>query len=475
MDDRPHRPKISSASFNEEVLDRLLFGAKEIDCPKMELARASVAKPCVFAGPGYIRRDEDGPLLFKIYPADLPDGFKFQDEWTGSSAAGRLIEKSRYYTLTATDYVGQTWSSDFILPGFTTGPSGVMVHGNVRELRSEKTMTYSYDSRFFRLLFLEDTDIPCNAATQTTVARAGEENAFPSISLNLATFSSCGFDFVLQREAGELVVEVKSGNDMPPQLESRVIESLEFVLARSLHCRISEKVVGSSSTIRVTAARKMSPHTTTPPPLHLNAVQAHSPLNCVWEMFDRYLNFILPHDRPDRHPCSIFIYKAREASANSPDARALGVTVAVEGMVNALHYSIGQPSPELKEAISVLKSFVKTWPGIPEWEGETSLRARLPGLINQLTSVRAVDRLYGLAQQGCVDTRLIDAWKSLRNPMAHAELPDPTARQAFYDKILAATVLLNQLVFAAIGYSGFYSDYSIHGFPTKKYPPESKS
>jgi hypothetical protein len=57
--------------------------------------------------------------------------------------------------------------------------------------------------------------------------------------------------------------------------------------------------------------------------------------------------------------------------------------------------------------------------------------------------------------------------------MAHAELPDPTERQRFFDKIMAANVLLYQLVFSAIGYGGFYSDYSTHGFPVVKYPPGS--
>ena len=35
-------------------------------------------------------------------------------------------------------------------------------------------------------------------------------------------------------------------------------------------------------------------------------------------------------------------------------------------------------------------------------------------------------------------------------------------------------VLLNQLIFYVIGYKGEYTDYSVYGYPKKKYePPET--
>ena len=205
------------------------------------------------------------------------------------------------------------------------------------------------------------------------------------------------------------------------------------------------------------------------PPVSLNSVEAYRPLQCVWQLFDRYLQFVLPHPTQDWHPCSIFIHKAREASANSPDAYALGLTVAVEGLVNELYSHLGNPSQDFKSAVSKLKEFVATWAGIPGWEGNDSLRDRLPNLISQLTSVRAVDRLYELAKQGIVESRHVDAWRQVRHPMAHAELPNGEDYQLFSDRIFSVTVLLYQIVFASIGYDSYYHDYSIHGFPVAKY------
>jgi hypothetical protein len=471
----PQQPSSSSISFNNDVVSRFSFGTKEVDCAEMELARDSTENPRVFKGPGYIKRDGNGQLLFKIYssasPTDTrPDGKRF-----GASKAGRLIERKFFYTLTAKDYSGQVWTADSILPSLERMPSVVLVHGAVRQLQATKTTTFSLLQSHLRMLFLDEFEIPCNESTLTKTFRASEDEelVFPSSSLNVAKFSSCGFDFLLKNEVGELLVEITSDNDMVPHLDTRVIESLQFVLSKSLHCRISERITGQVNTIRITSEQAVSLRTRTLPPLDYWTAEARRKVSPTWEMFDRYLRFVLPHDGPDWHPCSIHVYKEREASANSPDARALGVSVAVEGLTKLLHDDLGKPSGEFRAAVSDLREFVVGWPGVPGWCGDASLWARIHGLVDQLTSVRAADRLYLLAAGGVVEKRLVDSWKSLRNTMAHADTPNAGKRQEFYDRIMSAVVLLNQLVFSAIGYEGYYSDYSTHGFPVRRYPPGS--
>ena len=225
---------------------------------------------------------------------------------------------------------------------------------------------------------------------------------------------------------------------------------MQFVLARTLQCRVSERMAGPDCSIRVTPVRTASAGTRTLPPLHPRTLGACGRPNPAWKIFDKYLRFVLPHYGPDWHPCSIRINDAREASVNAMDARALGITVAVEGLVNLAYSGVGRTSDAHKKAVEQLRKYVTEWPGFPDGEVGASLRARLPGLMGQLNNVGAGKRLEDLADTGVVERRLVHAWKKLRHPAAHSETPDPGKRQELADHVHAAGVLLNQLVFGAI-------------------------
>lgn len=467
MRNESQRPRVSSGRFEEEVISSLVFGPKEVDCAEMELTDGLANKPRTIKGPGFLKRDEDGRISFKIYAVD-PSAVRRVAE--RPFTAGKIIDRKFYYELKAKDIRGETWSSDHILPTFTWGRFA-LVHGFVHELRSEKTSNFPTQGSFVRMQFFANSDFPCNASTGRRTIRDREEAGAGPMTLDLAKFSSCGFNFLLHQEPGSIVVEVASDDIMPPHLESRVTEALQFVLAQTLHCRISERIIGETCSIRVTPEQPKSFRTQVLPPLDFLTEEADAKPNPVWEMFDKYLRFVLPHTGPNWHPCSIHIHKAREASANSVEAWALGLSVSVEGLVKILRGDIGKPSASFKSAVSHLREYVEKWEGVPGWDGDASLRGRLPGLINQLTSFRPVDRLHQLAREEAIEERLVDSWKRLRNLSAHAETPDAQDHQNFYDSIMSASVLLNQLVFGAIGYEGDYSDYSKHGFPVRRYPP----
>jgi hypothetical protein len=466
MPTRRKSPTVASIAFNENTVTPLLLGGGEIDCPRMMLTCAYPDLP-VYSGPGFLRCDEAGHLHFKIYPTESADP-NFGFDWLRTSVPGQLLDRQLFYSLSATDFVGQAWKSEGILPGTTRGPGGQSVHGTLRDLRSSKTMQYAQDGSCLKMLFFDDVEIPCNATVDTTM-NFGEESQLTARSLNLARFNSCGFEFLLHTDPGRLQAVVTSNEGIPEQLEMRFIESLQFSLAKSLQCRFFERVSGQTNTIRLMPARPQSSHTKLPPPLRLNAPEVHGNPNPVWNMLDRYLQFILPYGEPDWHPCSIYVHKAREASSNSLDARALALTIAVEGPVKRLHPDIEKPSNAFKKAVRCLKAHCASWAGVDGWDGNDSLRQRAGGLLSQLWSTRPVDRLYALADCGTVDRPHIEAWKALRNPMAHAEIPDPADSQLFVDNLMAATVLLHQLVFSTIRYVGPYTDYSTRGFPTRHY------
>jgi len=105
----------------------------------------------------------------------------------------------------------------------------------------------------------------------------------------------------------------------------------------------------------------------------------------------------------------------------------------------------------------------------------TKFASRIQGLVNGLTTIRAIDRLNALATTGNTDTAHVKAWQKLRNRGVH-----PTTRdtedvasldyQRLIDELHRVTVLMYHIVFHLIGYRGPYTDYATLGFPIRNYP-----
>ena len=68
---------------------------------------------------------------------------------------------------------------------------------------------------------------------------------------NIATFATCDLSFQMWREDKRLLVEIESEKSMPDHIESRVVEALQFVLARPLPWLIMERRLQQVTQVRV--------------------------------------------------------------------------------------------------------------------------------------------------------------------------------------------------------------------------------
>jgi hypothetical protein len=83
---------------------------------------------------------------------------------------------------------------------------------------------------------------------------------------------------------------------------------------------------------------------------------------------------------------------------------------------------------------------------------------------------RPVDMLHDMAAAGMIREEFIPQWKKLRNISAHGAVAKTPRIEDILRSRDAALVLMHQIIFTAIGYRGFFTDYSTAGWPPSTYP-----
>jgi hypothetical protein len=130
------------------------------------------------------------------------------------------------------------------------------------------------------------------------------------------------------------------------------------------------------------------------------------------------------------------------------------------------------PEDKMKE-LKALRDFVVT--DVSSDAKQKVHAGRIKGMMAGLTNMRAIDKLWRLADEDKVNRTQIEAWRELRNKQVHPvalDLADVADRdyQNRFDLIHQATVLMYHVVFHLIGYEGKYTDYSTLGYPNRDYP-----
>jgi len=166
----------------------------------------------------------------------------------------------------------------------------------------------------------------------------------------------------------------------------------------------------------------------------------------------------------------MYLRNACEASANSLEAEAIGLCVAVEGIANLLPFDKGNSEDEI--VANVRQEILKR---LEELGVNSNLKERIQGLLGQLNTVRAIDRLQVLVHSERLDARSLDAWKKLRNKGVHPtrstlEELDDEEMQKMIDRIHQVYVCMYQITFTLIGYEGPFSNYGSKRFREETYP-----
>jgi hypothetical protein len=458
----------------DDTIEAFRQGTLDFDCTRMVLTQRKKKGGERFIGKGYIRQLHDGTLTFKLYVTRHNAKPLAHLEALVRTKAGEVHRDDLYYDLKATAPDGTQWTATRIMPepswDFRDGKdTSVIVGGKLNAIAAplDRDFYKSKSKDYLRLHFFEEYDV-----SVLRMSEVQDTHGTHRVS-DHAEFEACGAQFTVRRRkgSGTTSIEVTSGKKFTVGFDLRVQEALQYITAKTAMWRA--KVTGARGGLRLELAipwRKSS-RTQFDPPISPVSEDFH---RHTWKLFGNYLEYVAKHTKGTHwNPVAYHLYNACEATGNSLDAWAVGVSVAVEAVA-----SLAILRGERKKAAQIAR--IQT--AMRKWLAEQSFPEdhvnRVAGFIIALGDKRPQDTMYELAKTGRVEKSYIKAWQHLRNRHVHPKLKDlkkplPNDYQKLIDDIHRTEVLLRQLTFFLIEYEGPFTDYGIHGgqvFPSKQYP-----
>jgi len=378
---------------------------------------------------------------------------------------GQIIPEHVFYRLTATDLSGREWTSTHLYPIINTVQGGSLCTGELREIVQENSLQVPIKHEHLYLEIHDKIEIPCNTWSATMKTVAGQE--LNSSSLNVLRFDASGYEITIQKESDALQIRtLAKGARLEEYFEVRIIEALQFVVARPVFWSVMQKWTseGWKICIRPSRPNELQPRIGTP----LSNTPDSAESFC--RMFENYLQYILTGNTGEKmHPISAQMHAICRASTGSIEAQALTLSVAIESILKYVHDSKYELSQEKRNWIEKAKSYFASW------EGPNDLSERITGLLSMLHTSSASIRLRELVELKVIADSQEQAWRKIRHKFAHGEALGSLSRQEFLDLTNTELVLFYQLVFYAIGYRGKYTDYSLPGWPTKEYSAPTRN
>lgn len=445
-----------------ETLEAFRNGNLELWCPKMTVRNQESDNLIEYSGSGLIRQNQERKLEFVLIEcslSSLPENKKRMTENTGE--VGKLIPSEKYYSFEATDLSGWTWKADRLHVFWNFGPGGSIAWGNINVL--DHIESSESQNTTLTLEIFNDIKLPLSEATKKTVNVGTDESV--SWQRNMTRLKVGQFNLTIKNEHGIITILAKSGNKCSPEYyETRIIEALQYVTSRTLSWGILQKTANGNS---ITSLRS--------PDITLLLITLSLPINFnhanlegkwVWLLFGKYLEHICNFKGENRfqmHPLSGWLHYVRNASIGSIFTKGLGLGIAIEGILEGEFSKIGTPSPEYIAAVEEMITYIKSF------SGDENVLERTVGALRSMKNARAKDKLLALEKEGIVRDKNVKAWDSIRNRGAHASPPEREELQKWIDNCYKTEVLLNHLIFYAIGYQGEFTDYGTPNWPQLQY------
>jgi hypothetical protein len=433
-----------------DAIAQFAAGSLSLDLPRTTISSEST--DVAFEGPAIVWQNKEGLLELKLFVTRFSTNpintFSAMNEYPRS---GELFLDEHYFKCTLVDLyahqwtiphtiIKQTWSFSTNQGIITSRPAYIEVadywHANV----------YTMQMIFFRQQ-IRDWVTLSNTFTLTVT---GIDRKFECLS------KSIGSD--------QILFEIHADGSFPEGFETRILEALQFALGTTLRIGVLDKIQGRTRIVRLYTARGDTSKEQAYPPIETRSRRFEKE---TITLLNRYLNAFDNTEMPEMwHPCSRYLAHMRQASANSLDAWAVGITVATEGIAQLVDYS----NP-IDKRLGMVLNVIRRW--MKRRQFDQNIQDRVNGCLGGLSITRAVDKMYFLEGAGSALKQDIKAWKDLRDRSVYTVVLEELGSadiQDMLNKVHSVYCLANCMIFHLIGYKGAYSNYARPNFPVDEYP-----
>lgn len=443
-----------------------LEGKLAIDCLEITLTQNSVDKPRVYklAGSLFVR-PETGVEARLVWEREANHPF---DKFAALNAMqetqpGDIFPESHYFSLRAVDTAGRTWSHPSVFLRRDDLPQAEILTFACDFLQAE--FKVPEQRTLVHFVFHDELGIRMNKAHSSTEPhRNGTRHNIKSVA---AKGIVDGFEIdyyqVIADKAGsahELSAVAKPGATHPAHFDARLLEAIQFSVAKLAWPIMREVIQGGTQTITLSRSRSFNNgHVQSAVPDH-----AHSDFYRLMECFYQYACSEAEDD--EAPPLSKKIGGLFTLKGVWLETIALLLGVTVESLLNEPGYkNLGAPNDEVRGKIDLLIDFVNKGESL-----DLTLRTRAERIMGGMKSSSASDRLHVLAKAGVIDENDIKAWKSIRHAAAHGGLDvDSSKLQSLLERVNRLVAMTYKLVFFRIGYQGMYTDYGARGWPPAQF------
>lgn len=409
-------------------------GEHVIQCPRMFLEGWHDHLPPVFEGSGRFTLKNSSEFHFEF---DAKARIQTEGIRALNNCAEQPDDPTSAMRLRGIDYSGTEWNAGWVRPrlGEIQGDY-LQLFGESMALSADVQQTNPWSG--VELIYSPTPDVPFTEAIRTT-AHLGETPLGWRTSGGKYRMEILGsvIEVMTQPWTGELWVCASTSEDLRhPYLENWLSEPLRALRGQLIYPRlVARNFEDGHAVVWVRPA----------PPLRAtlggcaSQLKNRSPAE-FWSFYELYLTYVARHRNTDGHP----EFDANELTrlhneviqarmAGSHWVIALCVASAVEGLVK-LDSGFASSPPDF--SAEELASAQKAISGIEN----NALRDRLKNSVESLRRASIAKYLSQLQRDGRIDKPQLDAWKKVRNQVAHGNLFEPWGTPAERERLVSLIV-----------------------------------
>lgn len=442
-----------------------LEGKLVIDGLEITLTQNGASEPRLYKLVGSLFVSPDNGVEARLlwgrdadHPFDLFASFKAMQR----IQSGVIFPDDHYFSLRAVDTAGRVW----------THPA---VNLKRVELQQAEVLTISCDFiqveldidkklSLVHFVFHDDLGIRMNVPHSTEIPVRNQRQQTTSITAAKGNVDGFEVDYYpviadMAKTAHEFSAVAKPGISPPNHFDARLLEALQFAVAKMAWPIMREVIQAGKQTITLSKSR----------PFNNGIVGSALPNHAqedFYSLIECFYRYALSEaDGEDAAPLSKKVGGLFTLKGVWLDTVALLLGVAVESLLNeSIYKSLGVPNEVNKTKIQSLIEYVGKAPH------DANLTDRARQILGGMKSSSASDRLHILASAGVISKEDIKAWKSIRNAAAHGGLEvDPTQVQSLIESVYRLVAMVYKLAFVRIGYQGAYLDFSSRGWPLAQF------